>query len=232
MYPLDGTPALVQVINRVSYAEKTDEIIVATSDQSPDDIIAWVATQNDTELFRGSESDVLGRMFNAASELKADYIVRITSDCPLIPPEVIDSLVEKLHKGRFDHVGTIAGDSSLTISNGLGAEAFTFDSFEIVNDQSHDRYQREHVTPYYRENPDEFDTSVLHPHEVEGIEEDLLNKDMRLTMDVSEDYQLLKTVYENVEYDHILDLEKAIEYIEDNELNGINSQVEQKSVKK
>jgi spore coat polysaccharide biosynthesis protein SpsF len=112
----------------------------------------------------------------------------------------------------------------------LTTEAFTFESFKEVEEASDERHHREHVTPYYRENPDEFDLYNVTSDEV--FEEEFLHDrtDLRLTLDEADDYELLRRIYEGVEYDGIIDVTDAVRYVDEKRLSEINQHVEQKKV--
>jgi spore coat polysaccharide biosynthesis protein SpsF len=109
-------------------------------------------------------------------------------------------------------------------------EAFTFDSFgevEAVSDQPH---QREHVTPYYYENPDTFELCNVRSDDVFDTESLHNRTDLRLTLDEADDYELLRRVYSEIEYDTIVDLAEAVNYIDEEELMKINQDIEQKNI--
>jgi spore coat polysaccharide biosynthesis protein SpsF len=226
MLPLDGAHVLEHDIRRVASADNVHEVVVATSDKKQDDIIARYAKQEGASVYRGSEDDVLGRMYGAASEYDADIIVRITADCPLVSPELIDCIVNKILDERLSRV---SGTSDFPL--GIAAEAFTLESFNKVDILSSKSYEREHVTPYYRENPDEFKMAKIEPPDV--FSENWLtgNENFRLTLDEADDYELFCRVYEEIPYESIIDTERAIEYVNRNKLYKINGHVEQKSIR-
>ena len=226
MLPLNGTHVLSHDIQRVADTDQIDEVVVATSKKQADDIVKQYADHAGATVFRGSENNVLGRMFGAAQYVDADVVVRITADCPLISPIVIDSVVERLKETNADYSSNIV---ERTFPRGLDVEAFTFESFNKVYEQSSDPHHREHVTPYYHENPDMFDLVSVTSEEVF---EDLWMQDrtdLRLTLDEADDYELLRTIYENVPYTDLLDIRDAIEYVDENEIHRLNEDVKQKT---
>lgn len=226
MLPLDKYHVLTHDIQRAKAAEMIDEVIVATSTETADDIIARYARKAGASVFRGSESDVLNRMFQAAEQANADFVVRITGDCPLITPETIDAVVERLIEINADYSANIL---HRTFPRGLDVEAFTFESFERVHEDATEPHHREHVTPYYHEHDDEFKLVSVRSDEV--FDESWMQNrtDLRLTLDEADDYELLRTVYENVNYDGLLDIRDVVKYIDENELYDLNEHVEQKS---
>jgi spore coat polysaccharide biosynthesis protein SpsF len=225
MYPLDGTPALAHVVNRVTAAETVDQTIVATSTESPDDVIEACASRGGAVVIRGSEADVLGRFERAVEEYDPDVLVRVTADCPLISPTVLDHVVNLLQQSDADYNSNIL---ERTFPRGLDVEAFTADSFAVVCEESTEPHHREHVTPYYHEWENRFKHVSVTAEEV-FAEEWLQNRtDLRLTLDEPADYELLRRVYAEVPYDGLLDVRDAIRYVDENGLYKLNAHVEQK----
>jgi len=227
MLPLDNHYVLNHVVNRVSQAVQIDTTVVATSRKQQDDIITQFAPRFGAELYRGSESDVLDRMFEAAKEHDADIIVRITADCPLLDPTVVDSVLETLQQTDADYASNI---QQRTFPRGLDVEAFTFDSFERVHEEATEPHHREHVTPYYREHPKTFDLETVTSEMVYDDPQFQNRTDLRLTLDEAADYALLRRLYEEIPYEDILPTKRAIEYIDDQNLKDINAHIEQKEV--
>ena len=91
---LQGRPMLLQQIHRVERAKRIDQVLVATSDGLEDDVIALMCAKHGVQCFRGSLDDVLDRYYKAALQFEAEHIVRLTGDCPLIDPNVVDSVIE------------------------------------------------------------------------------------------------------------------------------------------
>ena len=227
MYPLNGQPALGHVVQRVNAADHVDDVVVATSTNPPDDVIATYAPEFGAEIVRGSEDDVLGRFEIAVDEYDPEVIVRVTGDCPLISPQFIDACVDRIQAGGVDYV---SAGLNRTFPRGVTCEAFTADSFERVCTESTEPRHREHVTPYYREHPEKFDLYNLESTEIFD-ERRLQNRnDLRLTLDEPADYQLLETVYREVESNGMIDISDAISHIDENGLDEINDHVEQKTM--
>ena len=177
-------------------------------------------------MFRGSESDVLGRIHDAASSVNADVIVRITGDCPLIDPVAIDTVVQEALNGDTQYAANIF---ERTFPRGLDVEAFTFESFERVHEEATEPHHREHVTPYYREDPDRFTTESVVSADVFDEPQFQNRDDLRLTLDEADDYKVLREVYENVPFDDVLPTREAIRYADENDLMSLNAAVKQKT---
>ena len=227
MYPLDGVPVLEHVDNRVEKANNVDKTVIATSTEPQDNVIRDTGERIGADVIRGSEADVLQRFQTAVEKYTPEVILRVTADCPLISPAFIDESILQLRLTDSDY-----GSAGInwTFPRGITCEAFTTSSFKRVIENSTEPRHREHVTPYYREHPSEFDLLNVESHEVydEAWMHD--RTDLRLTLDEPADYRLLETVYRNIEYEKILDIRDAIRYVDENELGGINQHVEQKSV--
>jgi spore coat polysaccharide biosynthesis protein SpsF len=224
MLPLASEHVIIHDVSRVDAAQQVDETVVATSTKTQDDIVTRYASRGGASVFRGSESDVLGRMLGAAREADADIVVRVTGDCPLVAPEVIDAIVERLLETEADYVSS---GLERTFPRGLGAEAFTFDSFETVGRKASKPYEREHVTTYYQEYPDQFDIENVESTAVFHDERYHDRTDLRLTLDEADDYELFRRVYDGLDWTGIIDVRDAINYIDEYDLANINNHVQQ-----
>lgn len=217
-------PVLRHVVDRVSQAKLVDTIIIATTDSEKDDALADFSINNKVAFFRGSEQDVLSRYYYAAKENELDVIVRVTSDCPLIDPNVIDDMIRIYLDGDFQVVSNATADISLrSFPRGFDTEIFSMKSLEKAFFNAKEKYQREHVTPYIYENE-------------KNIKYHMNKSDYskyRLTLDTDEDYTLIKKIYSSLyKGKHDFYLKEIVDFMEDNpELLEINSHIEQKSIK-
>jgi spore coat polysaccharide biosynthesis protein SpsF len=227
MFPLGGEPVLSHVIKRVNAASEVDKTIVATSIQKQDNVIAQYTPSFGADVHRGSESNVLSRFYEVVRQVNPQIIVRITADCPLISPQFLDYSISQVQSSDVDYT---SASLNRTFPRGVTAETFTAESFKTVYDESTQLRHQEHVTPYYRENPDKF--NLLNIESVNLFDEEWLRNrtDLRLTLDEADDYRLLETVYREVKFEGILSLPEAIRYIDENDLSEINQGVEQKSI--
>lgn len=224
MKELCGQTVLAHVIERVKQAKEIDEIIIATTNLGRDNLIVEEAQKCEVKYYRGSEEDVLGRYYYAAKDNQADIVVRITSDCPLIDPFVIDEIIEYYLNHDYQLV-TNAGIalSQRTYPRGLDTEVFSFAVLGEAFNKAKEKYQREHVTPYIYENYDE----------IHYYKNDIDYSHYRWTLDTPEDFILIKTIYEhlykgqhNFYFDDIIELLKEHpEYIK------INQDIKQKALK-
>ncbi|WP_061247716.1 aminotransferase class III-fold pyridoxal phosphate-dependent enzyme [Leptospira noguchii] len=170
---------------RLSESKLINEIVLATSISQANDILTETIVKQGYSVFRGSESDVLDRYYQAAKEKKADVVVRITGDCPLVDASLVDDVIEKFFR---DHVDYCSNVSPPTFPDGLDIEVFSFQSLEKNWSQTTEAFYREHVTPWLRES-DEFKKSSLEFHEN--------HSDLRWTVDEPSDFEVIKKVFDH-----------------------------------
>lgn len=142
-----GKPMLWHVWNRVRTVPSVDKAVVATSVNQADDPVADFCMRHEIEYFRGNEADVLDRFYQAAKTFCADGVVRITADCPLIDPDVVDRVIRVYLGGDYDYVSNTL---RYTYPDGLDTEVFTFAALEAAWREARRASEREHVTPYVR----------------------------------------------------------------------------------
>lgn len=189
-----GEPMLVHHVNRVRRAKMIDDIVVATTTKEADNMIEALCIQKNWLCFRGSEEDVLDRYYKAAIVNDADAVVRITSDCPLIDPDVVDKTIQEFMKlqPNIDYVSN--GFPVCTFPRGLDTEVMSFNALKNAWLQDNNSLWREHVTPYIIYNPQHF---RLH-----GIINDPDLSNMRWTVDTPEDLTFVRCIFEHFGHDN------------------------------
>ena len=185
LLPLLGEPVLVHVVRRLRRARLLDEVVVATTVAAADDAVAELAEANAWPLTRGSEEDLLDRYLDAARAFDAERVVRITSDCPMIDPDLVDDVVRALAPD-VDYVSNSLPPR--TTPRGLDAEAFTLAALERADRDDHDPASREHATPYLYRHPEVFRLARV------DLERDW--SEHRWTLDTPEDYELIRRIYD------------------------------------
>jgi spore coat polysaccharide biosynthesis protein SpsF (cytidylyltransferase family) len=183
---LCGKPVLWHVVTRAMEAQTIDTVIVATTDKKEDDVIVDLCHEYNFPVYRGSENDVLDRYYQCASMFYADTIVRITSDCPLIDPHVIDLVVQNFNEGTYDYV---TNTLEYTFPDGLDVEVFSFEALRTAWQNATLSSEREHVTPYIRNHGEFQKNNVISKKPYPSY---------RLTLDYPEDYQFIKQIYEGL----------------------------------
>ena len=179
-----GKPMLWHIINRMKRATRLDEIAIATTTREEDRAVIQLARGSQVGSYAGDEDDVLDRYYQAAALYKADIIVRITADCPLIDPRVVDKVVRHFLEGGFDYVSNAL---QLTYPDGLDTEVFSFHTLERAWKEAKWASEREHVTPYIWKNPDKF--------RLANVENDISLSHLRWTVDEEEDFEFVRQVY-------------------------------------
>jgi spore coat polysaccharide biosynthesis protein SpsF len=181
---IGGSTMLARVMRRTRRAVSLDEVVVATTVERADEALVAECVRLAVPVFRGDEQDVLDRYYQAARAHRAEAIVRITSDCPLIEPEVIDKVVHAFLDARPDY-----GSNTLerTYPRGLDTEIMTLTALELAWHRATESYQRVHVTPYLYQNPDQF--TLL------SVTNDKDYSRYRWTVDTPEDLAFVRQVY-------------------------------------
>lgn len=184
MADIQGQPMLQRVVERALRANRVDTVMVATSDHPADRALADYCRQQGVPCFQGSEDDVLDRFYHAARSMDAHVIVRLTADCPLLDPEVIDRVVADFQNGGADYVSNTL---TCTYPDGLDTEVFHRDILEQAWRYASLKSEREHVTPYVYNHPQRFRLRNV-THEADFSE-------LRWTVDEPQDLAFVRAVY-------------------------------------
>ena len=181
---------LALMIHRLRKAKLVDELVVATSDQPDDDVIAAACDDLGARCLRGDEQDVLSRYAMAARQIDADVVVRITADCPLADPEIVDAAIDLYRRGDAEYVSNVI---ERTYPDGLDVEVFSSTLLYQADKHCHDQRMREHVTPYmrtgvYRDVASEGGNSIAH---LKGAAD---FSSLRWTLDEPEDLDFFKAI--------------------------------------
>jgi spore coat polysaccharide biosynthesis protein SpsF len=182
---LAGEPMLARVVERTRRARTIDRVIVATTVESEDEPIVKLCRSRDWAVSRGSRDDVLDRYYQTAVADRADLIVRITSDCPLIDPEIIDTVVKRLDS-TVDYASNI--NPRRTFPRGLDVEVFTFAALSAAWRDDREATGREHVTPFLYRHPERFRIALVESDRLDAASH-------RWSVDTPEDYDLMRRIY-------------------------------------
>lgn len=221
MLDLAGESILTRVVNRCQRATMVEEVVVATTTKLVDEAIVEMCSERSWTCFRGSEEDVLDRYYRAAVQHQADVVVRITSDCPLVDPEIVDLIVREFLKNRqLDYVSNTLPPKTFPL--GLDVEVIAFDALERAWREDGNRAWREHVTPYIYRHPEKFALRAV----VNNID----HSSMRWTVDTADDVTFVRKIFDHFGHDRfswrdaLTVLENHPEWLE------INRHVAQKEV--
>jgi len=182
----DGRPLLYYVINQLRYCTKVKNLVIATTTNQEDDEIEKFANDNSVNIFRGKEKDVLDRYFQCAKKYSFSTIVRITADCPLIDPQIVDKVIGKFFSGNYDFA---TNTLTRTFPIGTDVEVFSFSALNRAWENTQLPSEREHVTPYLRKEEN---------FKIINIENDKNISNLRLTVDRIEDFELIKQILNNI----------------------------------
>jgi len=188
-----GRPMLWHVVERTRVASLLNETVVATTVEEQDDQIVTFCEEEAYNYVRGSEADVLDRYYQAAKENDAETVVRITSDCPLISPTIIDRTIRTFRDGDSEYVNT-----KVEYPNGLDVEAMRVETLERAWDEATREEDREHVTTHMRRS-DSFRTAtvenLLDTSQYSTTDEDTV---LRWSVDYSSDLEFIRKIYEHL----------------------------------
>ncbi len=192
LLPLAGKPLLVRMMERVTTTLNIGKVLIATTTDPEDDVIEELCMENNFEVFRGDRDDLLDRHYQAAKKYKADVVLKIPSDCPLIDPAVINKVVTYFLDSdtKFDYVSNLHPAS---YPDGNDVEVMTIQSLEYAWKNARRKMEREHTTPYIWENADKF--KIGNVCWENGIDYSMSH---RWTIDYPEDYQFIKAVFETL----------------------------------
>ena len=214
LMPLSNKPVLAHIVERLSYCKLIEKIVVATSTNTEDNQIFDYCRNNNIECYRGNLEDVLDRYYHAAKIHHADPIVRITADCPVIDPLVVDAAITGYLSGAYD-LYSLGGE----FPDGLDCTIFSFSAIEKAWKQAELKSEREHVGPYIENNPHIFKNGSLELFK--GL------SDLRWTLDEPNDYELLSIIFNKLyRVDSPFLTHEILQLIQNNpELSAINEKI-------
>lgn len=188
-----GRPLLQHMVERLARASTLDAIVIATTTDGSCDPIEELAARLGVGCYRGSEDDVLGRVLEAAQSAQADVIVETTGDCPLIDPSIVDRVIETFLAADVDYCTNVLGR---TYPPGMDVQVFPRAVLEEVAALTDDPVDHEHVSIYIYDHPKRFRLLDV----PSGLDPDVAT--LRLTLDTPEDYQLIRTIFEELYPSH------------------------------
>ncbi len=182
-------PSLERLVERVRRAKFVDEVVVATTVSKEDDIVESWACKAGASIYRGSEEDVLLRVLEAAAAYKADIIVELTGDCPLLDPAIIDEVIGYYLEHDYDYV---SNNKERSYPRGLDTQVFSREILEEVNRLTRDPADHEHVSLYIYEHPERYRLATL------KAPKELYGPDIRLCVDTPEDFAVVESIYKGL----------------------------------
>lgn len=218
---IEGKSVLWHVINRLRRSTLLNQIAVVTTTDTKDDALEHFCRIEGVDCFRGSEDDVLDRYYRAAEQFRTDQIVRITSDCPLIDPEIVDLVIRKHLDSKSDYTSNTLERS---FPRGMDTEIFTEKALKKAHREAVEPPEREHVTPYFYRHPELFKLTALE------ADADCRKPELRLCVDVQEDLDLIRTVHRKLKGTLMSCWDIVSLYETEPELFAANAHVRQKNL--
>lgn len=218
-----GQPLLHYLLERVARVTQADAIRVLTTTEAIDDAIEAFCKSHGISIFRGAEHDVLSRYYHAAKEHHVDAIVRVTADCPLIDPAVIDHVIE-VYCEEYPHWDYISNTLQRTFPRGMDVEICSFAALERAYLEAKEPAEREHVTLHFYRNPEKF--------HIKNLASSSNLSRHRWTVDTDEDFQLIELILQNLyPIKPQFTLEDILGLLTQHpEWSAINENVEQKAI--
>lgn len=201
------------LINQLNQA-RINRLIIAIPDNKENDVLEEYLEKLNVICFRGDESDVLDRYYQCAKRFSLKHIIRLTGDNPLIDPEVVNLAIKKYHVSECDY---LTNSINRTFPYGTEVEIFSFNSLESAWKNAKKKSEREHVTPYFYDNPDKFN--------IKHLTQSVDHSKFRYTVDQEEDFLLVKQIVKKIKNRPIV-TKDIIEILNNNpEIQKINSKV-------
>ena len=210
---IEGKPMIFYVIDRVKQIKSVEQIILATTQEENDKILTEIAKQNSIGSFVGDSIDVLDRGYQCALQNNADPIIRITGDCPLIDPDIVEEMLEFYLKNNYDYVSNRINPK---YPDGLDVEIYSFNTLQMAAQNAKWSSERELVTTYITKNPKNF--KIFSYENQEDLSE------YRWTVDEQKDLEFIRKIYSIMKPKTNFSMKEIVEILSKNsELLKINA---------
>lgn len=216
MMTILGKPVIWHIYHRLMHCKTLDNVVVSTGDYEKNKEIIDFSKENNIPVFSGSEHDLIQRLFQTAEFYGNSSIVRITSDCPLVDPHLVDKLVNDF-KNNHNEYDILTNCDKHTFPHGLDIEVYSFKILKKLNDEIQDTSLREWFPVYIKKNRKKF--------KIFNIENNKNLSHYRLTLDYEEDFEVIKKIYEKLyDYDRIFTMTDVMSFLNKHpEIAKINS---------
>ena len=182
---VNGRTLLAYQLDRISKSKKLNKVVIATSTLEKDDVIEAFCKDYGVDCYRGSENDVMSRYYECCKQYNPDTVVRMTADCPLIDPEIIDKVVQKFKDDNVDYCANTVPPEKSKFPDGSDIEVFSMKALEMANTEVQDEHRREHVTFQFWQDLNYTSSQYIQ------------NKDWsnyRITVDYPEDFEVVRCI--------------------------------------
>ena len=214
---VNDRPLLAYQLDRISKSKKLDKIVIATSILEKDDVIENFCKEYGVDCYRGSENDVMSRYYECAKKYNPDTVVRMTADCPLIDPEIIDKVVQKFEDDNVDYCANTVPPETSKFPDGSDIEVFSMQALERANSEIQYAHRREHVTFQFWQGQDYVSSQYTQDKDWSNY---------RITVDYPEDFEVVNYIFDELKAKSIFgSLAEIIKIIDNNqEIKEKNSQ--------
>ena len=216
MMDILGKPMIQHQIERIALSKKIDQLVIATSNQSEDNLLVEMCENINVNVYRGKLDDVLDRFYQSAKRYNADVVIRLTGDCPLIDPVLIDKVIEKHLIDKNDYTSNLDPES---FPDGLDVEVFNFSILEEAWRYAVSLTDREHVTIYIRNKKNIKKGTLI---------SEIDYSTMRWTVDEARDFEFVSEIYSQLsDKGNMFSSQDIYELLGKNpELQNINSEIQ------
>ncbi|NVJ91194.1 MAG: glycosyltransferase family protein [Methylocystaceae bacterium] len=209
LMPVNETPLLGHLLNRLALCHNLSSVIIATSTDKKDKAIANYCKERNIPCFQGSEENVLNRLTNALNYMHAEIGVLVFGDCPLVDPAIVDELVNR-YLENLNHVDFLSNDLKTSYPPGMEVEVFSMKSLNDAEEKCNDPAIREHGTLYIRQNPERYRLhNIEAPHPLNRPE-------LELEVDTEEDMIVIKHIFDHFSEKLDMSLEDIIHFMDNN----------------
>tara|TARA_Y100000590_G_scaffold138186_1_gene158193 strand:+ start:26462 stop:27169 length:708 start_codon:yes stop_codon:yes gene_type:complete len=222
---LHGMPMILRIIERLNLCKNKDILVVATTTNPKDDELVNILKSEGVNYFRGSEEDVLSRVYLAAKRFSIENIIELHGDNPFLDPDLIDKCIHLYERKKVDY---LSNTLKKTFPMGLRVQVFSTNKLGEVYKDVSDEAVREHVSLYFYENPDKYKLINL---EAKGSEN---RPDLRLTVDTREDFEFISNIYKKILEEDIypnFKIDDVIRIVDQYQLRIINQHIISKPVR-
>ena len=198
---------IIRQIGRIKRAINVSRIVVATTSSEDDDLLVSTLLENEIEIYRGATDDVISRYVEVVRKFQANTVVRLTADCPLVMPELVDAMVEKFANNNWDY---LSNTISPTYPDGLDIEVFSAKSLMTLYSMNLTDLEREHVTLGFHNRNKQFN--------LQNYQSSVDYSNLRWTVDYPEDLEFVRQVYSNFPgRENLFGFQEALNLIEENQ---------------
>tara|TARA_E500000331_G_C17258749_1_gene714285 strand:- start:130 stop:2220 length:2091 start_codon:yes stop_codon:yes gene_type:complete len=209
LLPVLGQPMIIRQLERVSQSKSIDNIVIATSDDPSDNYLAKLVSSAGYDVFRGDLNDVLKRFKDCITEFPAENVVRLTGDCPLSDPSLIDEIVHSFYHNDLDYLANCIDEENLTVPDGCDVEVFRAELIDQANAKATLLSQREHVTPWFK--------TIESGSKWKHFSHKTVYPNYRITVDHLNDFIVVKKIFAQLySKDCIFNLDSIINFLDKN----------------